>query len=220
MGPESGLAIPAEDGGVELYMSTQWLHVDRDQVAACLGAAGRQGADDAGRGRRGVRRPRGRQPADPRLPAGLRTNRPVKMLYNREESFFGHVHRHPAAVVPPPRRPRRHLVKVEARVVLDGGAYASTSSAVIANAVCFARALPGAQRLDRRLRGADQQPAVRCDARVRGRAGLLRPTSRRWTSSPRARHGSGRAAPEERPGDRRHAHHRPGHHRRPRRSAR
>ena len=26
----------------------------------------------------------------------LHTGRPVKIAYNREESFFGHVHRHPA----------------------------------------------------------------------------------------------------------------------------
>ena len=26
----------------------------------------------------------------------LHTGKPVKMVYNREESFFGHVHRHPA----------------------------------------------------------------------------------------------------------------------------
>jgi CO/xanthine dehydrogenase Mo-binding subunit len=25
----------------------------------------------------------------------LHTKRPVKIVYNREESFFGHVHRHP-----------------------------------------------------------------------------------------------------------------------------
>jgi CO/xanthine dehydrogenase Mo-binding subunit len=28
----------------------------------------------------------------------LRTGKPVKMVYNREESFFGHVHRHPAVM--------------------------------------------------------------------------------------------------------------------------
>ncbi|MDX6376185.1 MAG: hypothetical protein QOE98_488, partial [Gaiellaceae bacterium] len=39
LGPESGLAIPAEDGGVDLYVATQWLHVDRDQVCASLGLA-------------------------------------------------------------------------------------------------------------------------------------------------------------------------------------
>ena len=37
LGPESGLAIPADDGGIDLYVSTQWLHSDRDQIAACLG---------------------------------------------------------------------------------------------------------------------------------------------------------------------------------------
>ena len=27
----------------------------------------------------------------------LRTGRPVKIVYNREESFVGHIHRHPGA---------------------------------------------------------------------------------------------------------------------------
>jgi xanthine dehydrogenase D subunit len=139
LGPESGLAIPGDDGGVELFMSTQWLHVDRDQVAACLGLppdrvrmtlAGVGGAFGA------------REDVSLQVHVcllALRTGRPVKMLYSREESFYGHVHRHPA------RMWFRHhadrdgrLVKVEARLVLDGGAYASSSTAVIANAVCFA----------------------------------------------------------------------------------
>ena len=34
LGPESGLAVPAEDGGVDLYVATQWLHVDQQQIAA------------------------------------------------------------------------------------------------------------------------------------------------------------------------------------------
>src|SRR4029450_7620829 len=37
LGPESGLAVPAADGGVDLYVATQWLHVDRSQIAPCLG---------------------------------------------------------------------------------------------------------------------------------------------------------------------------------------
>ncbi|HEY6067774.1 MAG TPA: molybdopterin cofactor-binding domain-containing protein, partial [Gaiellaceae bacterium] len=36
LGPESGLAVPDGDGGVDIYVATQWLHVDRDQVAPCL----------------------------------------------------------------------------------------------------------------------------------------------------------------------------------------
>ena len=37
LGPEAGLAVPAEDGGVDLYIATQWMHVDREQIAPCLG---------------------------------------------------------------------------------------------------------------------------------------------------------------------------------------
>jgi CO/xanthine dehydrogenase Mo-binding subunit len=36
LGPESGLAVPDGEGGVDIYVATQWLHVDRDQVAPCL----------------------------------------------------------------------------------------------------------------------------------------------------------------------------------------
>ena len=139
LGPEAGLAVPDDDGGVDLYISTQWLHVDRDQVAACLGVptekvrltlAGVGGAFGA------------REDVSLQVHVcllALRTGRPVKMMYNREESFFGHVHRHPA------RMWYRHsagrdgnLVKVEARLLLDGGAYLSSSTAVISNAASFA----------------------------------------------------------------------------------
>ena len=34
LGPEAGLAVPASDGGVDLFVATQWLHVDRQQIAA------------------------------------------------------------------------------------------------------------------------------------------------------------------------------------------
>ena len=36
LGPEAGLAVPAADGGIDLYAVTQWLHVDRQQIAPCL----------------------------------------------------------------------------------------------------------------------------------------------------------------------------------------
>ena len=138
MGPEAGLAIPAGDGGVDLYISTQWLHSDRDQVAACLGLPSSQVRLFLGGvgGAFGAREDVSLQVHACLL--ALRTGRPVKMVYSREESFLGHVHRHPA------RLWYRHtadadgcLVKVEARVLLDGGAYASTSYHVLANAACF-----------------------------------------------------------------------------------
>ena len=139
LGPESGLAVPAEDGGVELYVATQWLHVDRDQVAACLGL-------DPGLVRLTLAGVGGAFGAREDLSLhvhlcllALRTGRPVKMVYGREESFHGHVHRHPAKLWY-----RHHaaadgtLIRVEARLLFDGGSYASSSGAVIANATCFA----------------------------------------------------------------------------------
>ena len=69
----------------------------------------------------------------------LHTNRPVKMVYNREESFTGHVHRHPARIWAEHRATRDGpLVCVRMRILLDGGAYASSSTAVTANAASFA----------------------------------------------------------------------------------
>src|SRR5207244_2001545 len=68
----------------------------------------------------------------------LRTGRPVKMWYGREESFVGHVHRHPARMWYEHGATRTgELVFVRATIVLDGGAYSSTSQAVTDNAACF-----------------------------------------------------------------------------------
>jgi xanthine dehydrogenase D subunit len=135
LGPESGLAVPAEDGGIELYVATQWLHVDQAQVAAGLGMppdkvrlvlAGVGGAFGA------------REDLSMQIHAcllALHTGRPVKMVYSREESFFGHVHRHPAKLYYTHGiTPGGRLVSVTARIYLDGGAYMSSSPAVAANA--------------------------------------------------------------------------------------
>jgi xanthine dehydrogenase D subunit len=135
LGPESGLAVPAEDGGVELYVATQWLHVDQQQIAPALGLpadkvritlAGVGGAFGA------------REDLSMQIHAcmlALHTGKPVKMVYNREESFFGHVHRHPATLYYEHGATRDgDLVYVKARIYLDGGAYASTTAAVSANA--------------------------------------------------------------------------------------
>ena len=139
MGPESGLAIPADDGGVDLYLSTQYLHGDRDQMAACLGLpaekvrlvlAGVGGAF-------GAREDISMQVHLCML--ALRTGRPVKIVFSREESFLGHVHRHPARMwFSHHATAEGLLVKVEARLVFDGGAYASTSGLVLGNAASFA----------------------------------------------------------------------------------
>lgn len=139
LGPEAGLAIPAADGGVDLYVATQWLHVDQEQVAPCLGLprekvrlylAGVGGAFGA------------REDVSMHIHAcmlALRSRKPVKMVYSREESFYGHVHRHPSRIW------MRHgatrdgrLVNLHCRIVVDGGPYASSGAAVIGNASTFA----------------------------------------------------------------------------------
>jgi CO/xanthine dehydrogenase Mo-binding subunit len=139
LGPESGLVVPDGEGGVDIYVATQWLHVDRDQVAPCLGLRPEQvrihlaGVGGAFGGREDL----SMQIHGAML--ALRTNRPVKMVYNREESFVGHIHRHPARVWMEHRARRDgKLVCVRARILLDGGAYASSSTAVCSNAASFA----------------------------------------------------------------------------------
>src|SRR6476469_4216147 len=69
----------------------------------------------------------------------LRAGRPVKMVYSREESFLGHVHRHPGTIwMRHTAEPDGTIVSFEARILLDGGAYRSSSYHVVANASCFA----------------------------------------------------------------------------------
>ncbi|TDD04827.1 xanthine dehydrogenase subunit D [Nonomuraea deserti] len=135
LGPESGLAVPAEDGGVDLYIATQWLHVDRDQLAPCLGLPHdkvRLTLSGVG-GAFGAREDLSMQVHACML--ALRLNRPVKIVYGREESFFGHVHRHPALMRYEHGATRDgRLVYVKADILLDGGAYCSSSPAVVGNA--------------------------------------------------------------------------------------
>jgi CO/xanthine dehydrogenase Mo-binding subunit len=139
LGPESGLAVPDGEGGVDIYVATQWLHVDRAQVAPCLGLPLDQvrihlsGVGGAFGGREDL----SMQVHGAML--ALHTNRPVKVVYNREESFTGHVHRHPARIWCEHRAARDgRLVNVRMRILLDGGAYASSSTAVVSNAASFA----------------------------------------------------------------------------------
>ncbi|MDX2642888.1 xanthine dehydrogenase subunit D [Streptomyces sp. PA03-1a] len=135
LGPESGLAVPAEDGGVDLYIATQWLHADLRQIAPVLGLPEekvRMTLSGVG-GAFG-----GREDLSMQIHAcllALRTGRPVKMVYNRFESFFGHVHRHPAKLHYEHGATRDgKITHMRCRIVLDGGAYASSSPAVVGNA--------------------------------------------------------------------------------------
>jgi xanthine dehydrogenase D subunit len=138
LGTEAGLAIPDGEGGVDLWVTSQWTHEDHSQIYRSLDLT----ADQVRQHPTGIGGAFGaREDMSLHIHVcllALRTGRPVKMVYNREESFPGHVHRHPA------RMWYRHeatadgmLVKVEAKLILDGGAYMATTPAVVANAAYF-----------------------------------------------------------------------------------
>jgi xanthine dehydrogenase D subunit len=147
LGTEAGLAVPDGSGGLDLWGPTQWTHIDLKQLAACLAldpAALRVYPGRLG-GAFGSREDLSLQTHVGML--ALRTGRPVKMVYDRTESFVGHVKRH-AAVMHYRHEADRdgRLVRVTARLLLDGGPYELTSSAVVANASYFAL---GPYRCDR-----------------------------------------------------------------------
>lgn len=138
LGTEAGLAVPTEDGGLDLFLASQWLASDYQQISECLGLprerlrlilSGVGGAFG------------GREDLTMQIHIGLlalKTGRPVRVSYSREESFLAHVHRHPGRVwVRHEADADGRLVSVQARVLLDGGAYMSTSNSVILNASVF-----------------------------------------------------------------------------------
>ena len=138
LGPEAGLAIPDGSGGVDLHVTSQWIHIDHAQIVASLDME----PDDVRCHPVGIGGAFGaREDISLHIHVAmlaLRTGRPVRIVYDRTESFAGHVKRHPA------RMRYRHeaddegrLVKVTVDLVLDGGAYAHTSHAVLANAAFF-----------------------------------------------------------------------------------
>jgi len=135
LGPESGLAVPDGTGGVDLFVATQWLHVDQRQICSALGL----GPDRVRLQLAGVGGAfGGREDLSMHVHGcllALHTGKPVKMVYNREESFFGHVHRHPASMhYEYGADTDGRLVYARATVHLDGGAYASSTPAVVGNA--------------------------------------------------------------------------------------
>jgi CO/xanthine dehydrogenase Mo-binding subunit len=131
LAPEAGVAHVAPDGTLVLDVATQDVHEDRRQVAAALGLDPEQvlvrlaGVGGAFGGREDVT-------VQVHLAlAALVTGRPVRTVYSRAESLLAHPSRHPARLAY--RLSAGHdgtLVSLHARILLDGGAYASTSMPV------------------------------------------------------------------------------------------
>ena len=137
LGLESALAVPDSGGnGLEMYVATQWLHEDRKQIADCLNIPEeniRLVLGGVG-GAFGAREDISLQVHTALL--AMKSGRPVRISYGREESFYGHVHRHPAKIwMKHHADSNGKIVKIESRMVFDGGAYCSTSPAVLVNGI-------------------------------------------------------------------------------------
>jgi CO/xanthine dehydrogenase Mo-binding subunit len=137
--PEAGVAYLDEQGRVVVETAGQWLHEDRRQIAEILQlpeerVVVRYAAIGGAFG--------GREDLSVQhllALAAWKLQRPVAIVWSREESIVGHHKRHPMRI-----RCRwgagrdGRITAVETEVVADGGAYASTSVEVLKVAALFA----------------------------------------------------------------------------------
>lgn len=139
--PEAGLAYIDEEGRITVQVAGQWTHEDREQIAHALGMPEEKirVIYPAIGGAFG-----GREDMSVQIVLALAAwrlhqrgiNRPVKIIWNREESIIGHHKRHPFII-----RTRwgasknGKILAAEVELLQDCGAYAYTSTKVLGNAV-------------------------------------------------------------------------------------
>ena len=134
MAPDAGLARPDGKGGVEVIGATQWVHADRSQIAAALGLPQEKVlVRNAGVGGSFGGRVSMTWQIHGALLA-MHTGQPVKFLYTRQETFHARYHRHPSRIwIRHHAKPDGTLLKLEARLLYEGGPYSHTSAAGIGN---------------------------------------------------------------------------------------
>jgi CO/xanthine dehydrogenase Mo-binding subunit len=138
--PEAGVAFIDNEERVTVMVAGQWTHEDQEQIAHALdlplekvrviypaigGAFG------------------GREDMSVQIVLALAVwrlsqrgiNRPVKIIWSREESMVGHHKRHPYYIKTRWGATREGMITAaEVELITDGGAYAYTSTKVMANA--------------------------------------------------------------------------------------
>jgi CO/xanthine dehydrogenase Mo-binding subunit len=138
--PEAGVAYIDEEGRVTVKVAGQWTHEDQEQVAHALnlplehvriiypaigGAFG------------------GREDMSVQIVLALAAlrlhergiNRPVKIIWSREESIIGHHKRHPYFIRTRWGATREgKVIAADVDMIADGGAYVYTSPKVLGNA--------------------------------------------------------------------------------------
>jgi CO/xanthine dehydrogenase Mo-binding subunit len=137
--PEAGIAFLDEQGRVVIETAGQWLHEDRRQIAKILQLPEEQvivryAAIGGAFG--------GREDLSIQHLLALATwklKRPTALVWSREESMIAHHKRHPITIhCRWGAQKDGQISAVEAEVIADGGAYASTSAEVTKVATLFA----------------------------------------------------------------------------------
>ncbi|PWT77385.1 MAG: aldehyde oxidase [Chloroflexi bacterium] len=137
--PEAGIAWVNPEGQLVIETAGQWLHEDRRQIAEILQIPPEQvivryaaiGGAFGGREDLSIQHLLAL--------AAWRLRRPVALVWSREESMIAHHKRHPISIRCKWGANRDGTISaVEARVLADGGAYASTSAEVTKVATLFA----------------------------------------------------------------------------------
>jgi CO/xanthine dehydrogenase Mo-binding subunit len=137
--PEAGIAYVDEAGRVVIETAGQWLHEDRKQIAQMLGLPEEQvvvryaaiGGAFGGREDLSVQHLLAL--------AAWKLQRRVGIVWSREESIIAHHKRHPFRIQCRWGVTRDgRITAVQAEILADGGAYASTSAEVTKVATLFA----------------------------------------------------------------------------------
>lgn len=138
--PEAGLSYIDEEGRITVEVAGQWTHEDQEQIAHAL---------DLPREKIRVRYPAiggafgGREDMSIQIVLALAAwrlhqrgiDRPIKIIWSREESIFGHHKRHPFVIRAKWGATREgKITAARSQVIQDGGAYAYTSPKVLGNA--------------------------------------------------------------------------------------
>ncbi len=138
--PEAGVGYMDDEGRVTIEIAGQWAHEDQLQIAHSLNLP---------LDRVRVKYPAiggafgGREDMSLQIVLGLAAmrlhergiDRPVRVIWSREESIVGHHKRHPAWVKTKWGATKDgRLTAVEAELILDSGAYTYTSPKVLGNA--------------------------------------------------------------------------------------
>jgi CO/xanthine dehydrogenase Mo-binding subunit len=138
--PEAGLGYIDEEGRVTVLVAGQWTHEDQEQIAHSLGLELEQVRViyPAIGGAFG-----GREDMSVQIVLALAVwkmhqrgiERPVKIIWSREESIIGHHKRHPYTIHAKWGADRQgKLLAAEMELIADGGAYMYTSTKVLGNA--------------------------------------------------------------------------------------